>query len=184
MAHQDDWFKYAGLYIRLFACIYTIGNVISFDSERTPFSFDLFVYQITANQLYRVTDTPVSELLNDITLCGDQFRVAYTTYNPVGVQFDVHAVTFQLPDTPSDQVEDVIDVVTSFDLPDGLENSLVQKLQNALDALDANDTATACDALHAFTNQVIAQSGKKIPTSQADQLINSANQIKQTLGCQ
>jgi len=69
-------------------------------------------------------------------------------------------------------------------LPDGSENSLITKLQAALAANAASDSATACDSLTAFINECRAQSGKKLTADQATQLINSANQIKTELGCQ
>ena len=159
------------------------GNLISFESIVSPGNYDIFAYDIASDRLYRLTDTPADEFLNDITFCSDQFRVVYAKPGAAG-DADIHTFTFQLPQSPSDEIEVVVDVVVSFDLPDGIQNSLITKLQNALDALAAGDTASACISLQTFTNQVQAQSGKKIPTSQADQLIISANQIKETLGCQ
>ena len=79
--------------------------------------------------------------------------------------------------------DDLIALVRSFNLPAGTENSLVTKLQDALSAIDASDTATACDSLTAFINACQAQSGKKLTAAQASQLINSATLIKTTLGC-
>ena len=159
------------------------GNLISFESIVSPGNYDLFAYDSASDRLYRLTDTPAAEFLNDITFCSGQFRVVYAKPGAAG-DADIHAFTFQLPESPSDEIEVVLDVVVSFDLPDGIQNSLITKLQNALDALEAGDTASACSSLRTFISGVQAQSGKKITTSQADQLINFANQIKQTLGCQ
>jgi hypothetical protein len=61
---------------------------------------------------------------------------------------------------------------------------LITKLQDALAAISAGGTGTACDSLTAFINECQAQSGKKLTADQASQLINSANQIKTGLGCQ
>ena len=58
------------------------------------------------------------------------------------------------------------------------------KLQSAIAALNASDTATTCDALKSFINQSEAQSGKALTEEQARQLINAASQIRTTLGCQ
>jgi hypothetical protein len=49
--------------------------------------------------------------------------------------------------------------------------------------LPANDLADACSTLTAFINEVSAQSGKTIPSSQAAALIASAQQIRALLGC-
>lgn len=86
----------------------------------------------------------------------------------------------------ADQINDLIDLVESFNLRQGIDNSLDTKLQNALDALTAvkgGDTATACGLLDAFINEVNAQSGKSLTVDQASQLIAAANQIKAVLGC-
>ena len=125
-----------------------------------------------------------SETLSDISVSADEtVRVVYSAPGANG-NWDVFAFTFRLSESASDQIEDLIELVRSFDLPSGFERSLIAKLESALDALDEDDTATACDSLSAFINEVQAQSGRKIPEAQADQLINQANQIKQALSCQ
>ena len=60
------------------------------------------------------------------------------------------------------------------------------KLQNAKDALQAaraNDLARACNLVTAFMNEVQAQSGTLLTTSQADALLALALQVKQAIGC-
>jgi Tol biopolymer transport system component len=82
-----------------------------------------------------------------------------------------------------DQIADLGALVESFDLHHGTENSLLAKLQAAIDAANAGDTATACAALEAFINQVSAQAGKKITVAEANALIDAATSIRITLGC-
>lgn len=159
------------------------GSVISFESSPTEFgNYDLFLYDTATNRLFRPVVPAGAKVMNDITFCGGQFRVVYGS----DVNFELHeyAFTFQLPESTSDEIDDLIALVRSFELTDGAENSLIAKLESALDALDAGDTATACASLGAFVNEVQAQADKKIPAAQANQLINSANQIQQELGCQ
>ena len=91
---------------------------------------------------------------------------------------------FQLNDSVTDQLNDLIALVQSFNLHDGTEASLISKLQDALDAVNASDTATACDSLTAFINASQAQSGKKLTANQVNQLVDSATQVKSDLGCQ
>ena len=62
--------------------------------------------------------------------------------------------------------------------------SLMTKLQNALDAIEASDTATARYCLTAFIIECQSQSGTKLTREQSTRLINSANQIKSDLGWQ
>jgi hypothetical protein len=65
----------------------------------------------------------------------------------------------------------------------GITNALESKLQNALDTLDADDTAGACYWMQSFLNLVNAQTGKKITPDQAQQLVDAATDIKTQLGC-
>jgi hypothetical protein len=60
------------------------------------------------------------------------------------------------------------------------------KLQNALQALDlatAGDVPSACNRIGAFVNEVSAESGKAITTSQAGQLLTLAQQVRTMLSC-
>jgi len=77
----------------------------------------------------------------------------------------------------------LIELVRGFDLPGGIANSLVTKLENAQAALAAGDAAAACELLRAFINETRAQSGKKLTTEQADEMIASAEQIRAAIGC-
>lgn len=61
---------------------------------------------------------------------------------------------------------------------------LMTTLLNALDAIEASDTATARACLTAFIIECQAQSGTKLTHEQSTRLINSANQIKSDLGWQ
>ena len=102
-------------------------------------------------------------------------------YGSIGGQTHAFLLT---PPSPSDLINDLIGLVQSFNLPHGIENSLIVKLQNAQNSLAAGDTAGVCDRLTAFVNQVNAQAGKVLTAEQADQLIAEAEQIKAALGCQ
>lgn len=167
------------------------GGFIAFESlAGGSFSTDVFVYDMVHNQLYQITNTPaINEELTDLTLLVDgRLRVVWTS-DEEGVAHNVRGATFALPTvapTPVAQLMDLIALVLSFNLQHGIENSLDAKLQNILDALNAvgnGNTATACNKLDAFINEVQAQSGHHIPADQADQLLAACDQIKVTLGC-
>jgi Tol biopolymer transport system component len=169
------------------------GNLIAFESlEPVPGApwvaqTDIFVYDISTQTLSRVTDTPYSDFIGDFSIANGSARIVFTgVSNPdsENASQDIFAFTFLVPNTVEDQIRDLIELVESFGLPRGSENSLTTKLQTALAALEASDTATACDSLRAFINECQAQSGKKLTAAQATQLINSANLIKTDLGCQ
>jgi subtilisin-like proprotein convertase family protein len=85
--------------------------------------------------------------------------------------------------TPEQAIADLRDVVAGLDIHHGIANALDSKLEEALDALEADDTAGACDSLQAFLNQVAAQDGKKLTEAQADELSEAATEIRTLLDC-
>jgi hypothetical protein len=84
---------------------------------------------------------------------------------------------------PAEHIGDLADLVETLELHHGIENSLLAKLQTALDAVNAGDVATACAALNDFINAVSAQAGKMITDEQASRLIEAATGIRAMLGC-
>ena len=86
--------------------------------------------------------------------------------------------------TAADEINDLIAKVRSLpNVPSGTKNALLAKLNAALTALNAHNTATACARMQDFINLVQAQSGKKIPAIVAAGLIADATQIRTTIGC-
>ena len=81
------------------------------------------------------------------------------------------------------QISALVTLVNSFNLPAGIQNSFVAKLQNALASINAGNVTAACNQLNAFINETQAQSGKALTVDQANQLITSANRIKAVIGC-
>lgn len=160
------------------------GNLIAFESGG-PFNYDIFVYDLSTARLYQVTNTPSdSETLTDLVAgCDGNNRIVYAKAGGFG-DFDVYGFTFQLNDSVGDDLNDLITLVQSLNLHDGTESSLISKLQDAIAAVNASATPTACDSLTAFINASQAQSGKKLTVDQANQLIVAAAQIKTDLGCQ
>ena len=157
------------------------GDLIAFESQ-VQVGYDVFVYDLSTGNLYQVTNTPgLNETLSDISVCNGIGRIVYAV--PGAGDFDVYAFTFQVPSSTANQIDDLIALVRSFNLPAGTESSFITKLQDALAAIEVSDTATACDSLTAFINACQAQSDKKLTAAQASQLINSATLIKTTLGC-
>gem|GEM_PF-3968615 len=63
----------------------------------------------------------------------------------------------------------------------GLCNSLVTKLDGAIEARDRGQPHTACNKLYAFTNEVAAKKDKQIKPQSADNLIQMGNAACQTL---
>lgn len=160
------------------------GDLISFESGPSG-ATNIFVYDMRSGRLYQVTTGSPDYRLSEISVCGDTGRIVYVN---VGIgAFDVSAFEFQVPTVPGNteqQLNDLIALIRSFNLPAGTTNSLIRKLQNAIDASNASDTATACTLLTSFINECQAQAGKKLTPAQSTQLITAASQIKTELGCQ
>jgi hypothetical protein len=91
-----------------------------------------------------------------------------------------YVFTVPPPPGPGDRLEGLAADVEALDLPPGIENALLAKLDTALAQLqgdnEANDAA-AVGALEAFIQQVEAQAGKMIPQSAADDLIAVAQLV-------
>jgi hypothetical protein len=85
--------------------------------------------------------------------------------------------------TVGTEIGDLQDLVASMGIHHGITNALESKLQHALDALAGDDTAGACFWMQSFVNLVNAQTGKKISSSQAQQLIDAATDIQTQLDC-
>lgn len=79
----------------------------------------------------------------------------------------------------SEQVSNLATAVHA--LPPG--TSLAGKIQTIQNDLTSDDTRRGCNALQAFTNEVQAQSGKKLTTTQAGQLITDTIRIRTVIGC-
>ena len=75
------------------------GNFIAFESSAgAGAQFDIFLYDLTTNHLYQLTDTPVSETLTDITTSGGIVRVAWAQPKQVTpYDMDVYALSVVLP---------------------------------------------------------------------------------------
>jgi len=90
------------------------SNIICFESRPTLFeTTDIFVYDITTNRLYQITNTPlVTEQLNDITVLPDgRVRVVWSSDEDDFDQRNVKAATFTLP--PADNTPPVIDPIAN-----------------------------------------------------------------------
>ena len=84
---------------------------------------------------------------------------------------------------PTATIADLIDSVEALELPKGIENSLLTKLNNAQRNLDRDDLSGACDKLGAFIGQVERQSGKKIDAADANELIAEAEAVRAGVPC-
>ncbi len=73
------------------------GSLIAFESNGGGPQYDIHVFDVANNILYQVTNTPVNETLNDVSVCGGAGRVVYAA---PAADFDVLAYTFTPPPPP------------------------------------------------------------------------------------
>lgn len=117
---------------------------------------------------------------------GSTFPIGTTTVNCTATDASGNTASASFPVTvksPAQQVPDQVAVIQSYNLDKGTENSLTAKLDAALKALEAGDTATACNSLDSLINHASAQSGKKLTTAQASEIIDTATRIRNAIGC-
>jgi len=95
--------------------------------------------------------------------------------NPPETQYGTYIAFLPLP--PEKQLADLIADVQGLGLEHGITNALLTKLNAAATALMNGDHAGAIAKLNDFINQVNGQSGKKIPTAVANELIAVAQAI-------
>lgn len=82
--------------------------------------------------------------------------------------------------TPLEAINNTIDLVQTYNLQQGIENSLDAKLsatKDSLNSLNNHNDVAAVNSLQAFINAVNAQRGNKITDAQADTLIAEANAL-------
>jgi YVTN family beta-propeller protein len=96
---------------------------------------------------------------------------------------NITAYLFLVTAPPTVELESLQVRVRRLHIPQEIRSSLIAKLSNAKASFEAGQTQQVCGLLHAFINEVRAQSGKKIPTVEADELIHAASEIRVTLGC-
>ncbi|UCE39293.1 MAG: LamG domain-containing protein [Thermoplasmata archaeon] len=82
---------------------------------------------------------------------------------------------------PDLAIQNLFQEIGEENLPQGTENSLLVKLDSALESLENGEDKEAMNVLNAFINAVEAQRGKKLTDAQADELIAAAEDIITTI---
>lgn len=78
---------------------------------------------------------------------------------------------------PKEETKDLISLITTMDLPTGVENNLVSKLNDAIKLLEKENLNGAIHKLGDFKDYITAQRGKKLTDAQANLLIGYAQWI-------
>ncbi|MCG3201225.1 MAG: hypothetical protein NFCOHLIN_01091 [Gammaproteobacteria bacterium] len=64
-----------------------------------------------------------------------------------------------------------------------MASAISSTLTAAAASIESGNTGTACNQVDAFINKVKAQSGKKLTTAEAEQLLSSAIALKASMEC-
>ncbi|MHC4123294.1 MAG: choice-of-anchor Q domain-containing protein [Planctomycetota bacterium] len=160
----------------IYVCNDEVAEVIldgsgSYDEDGDPLSY-LWTWTIDSNAYDTNGVTPSIELpigehiielvVNDGTVDSEPDEVIITVIGS------------------SELLDILAEQVMVLELQPGVENSLLTKIDTALQKLEdknQNNDIAAVNLLKAFINAVESQSGKKIPTEDADALITAAQQI-------
>ena len=120
---------------------------------------------------------------------GDySFGVTFTSTSSSYVSPPSVCEPFSIDITPAQAIENRIDAVNGMGLTNKVQKSLRAPLNKAIDLLNDdnpnNDAAAVCGKLDAFRLKVLGwQVLGELPSAQADQLLQSANAIRASLGC-
>jgi hypothetical protein len=82
---------------------------------------------------------------------------------------------------PDLAIQNLFEDIQDEGLPEGSENSLLAKLDAALESLENGEDQEAMNILNAFKNAVEAQRGKKLSDAQATALIEATDDILDTI---
>ncbi|MDP2728906.1 MAG: hypothetical protein Q8O55_00260 [Dehalococcoidales bacterium] len=138
-----------------------------------------YSWSINSGALILSGITPVLTVAQINTLGVGVHPVSLTVTDEFG-STGIASTTLSIIATPADpqeMTEDLIGVVSSLGLPQGIENSLTSKLSNVIKSLGKGQTDAAINQLNAFINEVQAQSGKKLSEAQASDLVDKAQDI-------
>lgn len=167
----------AGFFIGNPPIYYDIRTTATFTSSATVcISYNDQIDDPTAMRLFHYdnnqwVDVTTSNDTSNYVICGET-----NSLSPFAI--------FQSQVSPL--IKNLMGLLKGYNLKQGISNSLDVKLQKTMDALYASksgDKSTICNAMNAFNNEVLAQTGKNLTVEQANQLVSNANGIRSAFGC-
>ena len=146
----------------------------SSDPDNNPLTYGWSFYSKPAGSSTALSSTTIVNPTFVPDVAGDyvvQLVVNNGTADSPPTQVTITALSTQ------QAIEDIVDLIITMNLHNGLTNALTNKFNDAITYLNSGDNKEALGTLNAFINQVEAQSGKKLTAEQADQLIAEARRI-------
>jgi len=149
------------------------GSLVVWEDFRNQ-SGDLYGYDLST----RTEIVIANGSSNQWDAAVDGLSVAFTDYR--NGNLDVYVKRPPAGQRALEALDLLAALVVSFNLEQGISNSLDTKLTNiqeALNAANAGQRQDAANLLQAFINSVEAQRGKQLTSAQADELIALARRI-------
>jgi len=157
--------------------------------DTTPPSFiplaDITVLSSTAISInfdvIAVDDVDAEPEISCLPQSGSEFSLGETTVTCTTTDFSGNSVQTSFTVTLDDSIisiptfEELIAIIASLELDEGITNSLSSKIDSAAASIEDGNTEPAINKLEAFINQVNAQDGKKLSAEQAESLRELAN---------
>ena len=152
-----------------------VGEVVNFDgSDSSDPDGSIESYAWDFDDTY--TDTGATPT-HSFGSAGTYYVTLIVTDNDGDSDSDTVIITVI---TPEHATQDLITMIDEMGLPDGIETSLISKLENAIKSI-SNDRPSASGQLGAFINEVNAQREVTLTNAEADALIAFANWILENI---
>ena len=148
-----------------------VGETVQFDGSGSYNTDDTIVsYEWNFDDGSTDSGVIVSHIYD---VAGD-YTVTLTITDDGLTSSDTAEITVQ---APAEAIGDLITTVESFELPKGIEKSLIAPLKAAIKSLDNHHEQAAIGQLTGFIHHVEAQNGKKLTQEQAQTLIAAVQRI-------
>ena len=149
-----------------------VGEIITFDGSS---SFDPDGAIVSFEWEFGDGATGSGETPTHVYSLAGMYTVTLTvTDNDGAIDTDSATVTVK---TPSRAIQDLVSEMEDMNLPGGIENSLISKLDNAIKFLHKGREDASMHQFNIFIKQVEKRRGKEISDNQADELIAIAQWI-------
>jgi hypothetical protein len=105
------------------------------------------------------------------------YDIAFKSVDKLGNEEVTQTVKMKVQMEASVMVDYLLNSLDTFEIQQGIKNSLTSKLENVLDSLKKENKKSAANQLTAFIHEVEAQSEKSLTKEQAEQLKLEAEEI-------
>jgi hypothetical protein len=166
-----------------------IGNYADIILDE-PVAMVGFYYSSRADTIFEAFDEQNN--LVGMTSGPSNAPFGYFNWDPLSVSVDVNSIKWiriysehnrcaiddlkvcRVSLTAGDLLEDITINIETQDIDEGTSNSLISKVNNAMESLDKGQNGAAVNKLNALINELEAQSDKKLSKENTDAIISMA----------